>query len=138
MGCWQTITMLATMETDRNMDISKKLVTLNLLSGTRVKPLTRLKVTNMFKSENGCSFIFDEVWKRSRSNCCQNHLSFKHIQNVPVCVQKPLQLNTFKFDYQDLQIQSNLLQHCHQGSIKWHGEVSSDTTARRDKYPILV
>ena len=68
------------METERNIDISKKLVTLTLLSGTRVKTLTHLKVTNMFKPENACSFIFDVVLKHSRSN--QKPLAF---QAYPEC-----------------------------------------------------
>ena len=68
---------LQSIETERNTDISRKLVTLMiLLSGTRVNTLTCVKVIKMFIIENESSFTFDEVLKRFCHNYCQKSLAF--------------------------------------------------------------
>ena len=68
---------LQSIETERNTDISRNLVTLMiLLSGTRVNTLTCVKVIKMFIIENESSFTFDEVLKRFCPNYCQKSLAF--------------------------------------------------------------
>ena len=49
------------MNTDSDMNKSKKIVCLILLSGTRVNTLTHVKVTNMYITDTECTFVFDEV-----------------------------------------------------------------------------
>ena len=68
---------LQSIETERDTDISRKLVTLMiLLSGTRVNTLTCVIVIKMFIIENESSFTSDEVLKHFCPNYCQKSLAF--------------------------------------------------------------
>ena len=71
------------MNTDSDMNKSKKIVCLMLLSGTRVYTLTHLKVTNIYITDTECTFVFDEVLKHSRPKYYQKLLIFRAYPECP-------------------------------------------------------
>ena len=75
------------MATNSDMDISRKLAyLLMILSGNRVNMLSLLKVTNMFLTDNKCTFVFHDVLKHTRPNFNDKPITFRAFpKNESLC-----------------------------------------------------
>ena len=78
---------LRNMNINTTMTISKKLATLYMiLAGTRVNSLFHLKITNMYLTDDECSFTFDQVIKHSRPGFNTQPLIFRAFpQDIQLC-----------------------------------------------------
>ena len=66
------------------INISQKVASLlMILAGTRVNTLFHLKITNMFLTDDECTFIFDEVLKHSRPNFDASPIIFRAFPQEP-------------------------------------------------------
>ena len=64
------------------MDVSGKLNCLfMLLSGSHVKLISHLKITNMYLTDRECTFVFDDVLKHSRPSFKEKSKHFIKIRN---------------------------------------------------------
>ena len=70
------------MSTDSDMDVSGKLNCLfMLLSGSHMKLISHLKITNMYLTDRECTFVFDDVLKHSRPSFKEKSKHFIKIRN---------------------------------------------------------
>ena len=72
------------MSTDSDMDVSGKLnCLLMFLSGSHVKLISYLKITNMYLTDRECTFVFDDVLKHSRPSFNEKSLIFRAFLQNP-------------------------------------------------------
>ena len=75
---------IAAMIVDNYKDrVRKMAILLMLLSGNRVNMLSHFKVSNMFITNNECTFVFDEALKTSRPNWNTDPMVFRVYPELP-------------------------------------------------------
>ena len=80
--------------TTSDMHVSRKLACLFMvLSGNRVNMLSLVKITNMYITDDECTFVFDNVLKQSRPNFNDSPITFRTFsQNMALCPVRTLRV----------------------------------------------
>ena len=122
---------LENMSTDNDTYLSRKLVCLfMLLSISRVKSISHLKITNMYMTDTECTFIFDDVLKHSRPSFKEKPLVFRaFLENLKLCPVSPL------IQYLDIRLSRSSDTALFLTTFRPYKGVSSDTIARWRKIP---
>ena len=122
---------LENMSTDNDTYLSRKLVCLfMLLSISRVKSISHLKITNMYMTDTECTFIFDDVLKHSRPSFKEKPLVFRaFLENLKLCPVSPL------IQYLDIRLSRSSDTALFLTTFRPYKGVSSDTIAHWRKTP---
>ena len=114
------------MSTDSDTDVSRKLVCLfMLLSGSGVNSISHLKIANMYLTDAGCTFVFDDVLKHSRPCFKEKPLVFRAFpQNPKLCPVSTL------IQYLDIRLSRSSDTALFLTTVRPYKGASSDTIAR--------